>query len=88
MADIEVEEAVFGAVEVEKFAAIATPSHATAKGDDLRIRGDPIRCAMEENHRGKFSTDELSGAQLGADFFRWKTLRVLTFGRGVYQGAK
>jgi hypothetical protein len=88
VAYIEVEEAVFGAIEVEKFTAIATPSHAAAEGDNFRKRGDPIGCAMEENHRWKFSADELSGAQPGADFFRWKTLRVLTFRRGVNQGAK
>ena len=88
VADVEIEEAVFCAGEIEEAAVVSAPFHAPAEGGDFFERCYAIGLPMEEHHGRKLAFEKGGRAEKLAHFTIRESLRELSFGGGIDQGAE
>lgn len=88
VADIEIEEGVFGVGELDELGVVSAPFHAAAEGGDMRTGGDAVGGAMEQEHGGELAADEGGGAECLGGGFVGKAIGKGAFRGGIDQGAE
>jgi hypothetical protein len=88
VADVEIEKAVIGSLEVNHLTLVSTPTQFPAEAFDLVERGLPIGFPVKENHGGQLAAQVGRRAVALCGLAVWKTLGGLTAWRRVYKCAE